>query len=73
MPERKTVDAVADFLMFELVGMANNSIYALTTYMQETTPYGEEYRLAFEKLKEVSEKMKEAEEALQGCVELKKR
>lgn len=71
--ELKKIDIHQDYVLFQLFSLLRQQLGVVCSYMQKTTPYGEEYKKAFEKHKEISEALKELEDLLQDCVEARKK
>ena len=65
----KTIDIHQDYILFQLVSIARNSITTLCSYMQEKTPYGIEYEKAYEAYTKLMSKFDVFTDALQETVE----
>jgi len=71
MEEEKRVDIHKDYVMFQLVSNLKSALNIVCTYMQETTPYGEEYQKAMKIWEELSKMIKVYEGLLQDCIMVK--
>lgn len=68
----KKIDYQADMLMGTLFFTAQCALNNVCTYMQNTTPYGEEYERAFQLFNSLSSELEVIADALQSCVEARK-
>ena len=65
----KKIDIHLDYVLFQMVSNLRSQISTICSYMQSTTPYGEEYLRAFAKCSDLLEVVSEYEDALQACLE----
>ena len=71
--EPKTIDIHKDYTMYNLMSLVVSGLHALISYMQETTPFGEEYIAAMRGYDKVNTELKNLEGLLQDCVEVKQK
>lgn len=71
-PKLKKVTYKDDYLMGSLLFNAVVALGNICTYMQNTTPYGDEYERAFDLYQELRGKLDEFEDALCSCIEARK-
>lgn len=71
--KQKTIDIHKDYTMYNLMSLLGSALHALVSYMQETTPYGEEYLAVMSEYEKVNTELKKLESALQDCVEVKQK
>lgn len=72
MPEPKPlkrIDIHADYVMFQLMVNARQALGVLSSYMQNTTPYGDAYKKCLETYHEIYASFEGLEDALQECIE----
>lgn len=62
-----------DYLLWSLVSQLNHSLHNVCTRMQEITPYGEEYKDAYDKITKIGKEIDKLEEALEKCVDARDR
>ena len=66
----KKLDIKKDYIMWSLMSNAYGAIGVICSYMQDKTPYGEEYLKAFKAYKKVLKELDKFEDALATCAEL---
>lgn len=71
-PKLKKVTYKDDYLMGSLLFNATVALSNVCSYMQNTTPYGDEYERAFNIYQEARAKIDELEDALCSCIEARK-
>lgn len=67
----KRVNIQQDYVMYQLIQLFREQLGVVCSYMQRTTPYGEEYQAAYIKYTKLSKQINEFESLLQDCVEAK--
>ena len=68
--ELKKLSIQKDYIMWSLISNAHGAIGVICSYMQDKTPYGEEYLKAFKAYKKVRKELDKLEDALATCTEL---
>ena len=68
--KNKTFNIHLDYTMFNLLSMLKTQLHTICAYMQEHTPYGDEYLAAFKQYKKVDSEIAKLESALQVALEL---
>lgn len=70
----KEINIHDDYVLWLIYHQLTSQLGVICSYMQETTPYGDEYEKAFAKIKELREvHLPELEGLLQACVEASKK
>ena len=68
--ELKKLSIQKDYILWSLLSNADNAVGVICSYMQENTPYGDEYVKAYNAYKKVQKELKNFESALAACGEL---
>lgn len=66
----KRIDIHKDYLLWNLASNTRNSVMTLCTYMQNVTPYGDEYISAYKQYKKLMKEFDKFEDMLAKCVEI---
>lgn len=70
MSEFKKIDVHKDMHMFDLACNVTTALHMLVSYMQNSTPYGDEYKKAYELYEEVFSLLQQLKSACADCVEI---
>ena len=65
----KTIDIHKDYVLYNMMTLLKSQLHTICSYMQERTPYGEEYIAAFEQYKKVNTEIDKLESLLSECVD----
>lgn len=68
--ELKKVSIKKDYVLYCLLSNAGDALGVICSYMQENTPYGDEYIKAFNAYKKALKAIAKFEDALAACSEL---
>lgn len=67
-----SLSATDDYLFFSLYHSLTQALHICVTYMQTNTPYGDEYKAAFDKYREILKGVEELDSLLADCVKARK-
>ena len=71
MEELKTINIHQDYPLYQMVRVAKASLNTLVSYMQDRTPYGNEYEKAYNEYEKLLKQFEIFEDVLQDTVELR--
>lgn len=65
----KSINIHQDYILYTMISQLKSQLHIICSYMQQNTPYGDEYKAAFEEFKNLSSEIEKYESLLQECVE----
>ena len=65
----KQINIHQDYTLWLIMNQLDAQLSIVCAYMQNTTPYGDEYEKAFDKISKVRKELAELENDRQECVE----